>query len=382
VATVQSAEEGTSCRGWTLASFLRIIGEGLHSLHTFSCSCALEAFASLPARHQNTAFVQDLVARCHFEDANYRQAIIVYAKCCEDNQLHKALGLEYYSTALWHLRESVNLGCLARRVLAWDRSYPQVWCVVGNCFSLQHDHEQAIKAFRRAIQLDPSLTYAHTLIGHEFVELEKFDKATEMYERALSIDVRHYNAWWGLGNLYFRQEEFQQAKYHFQRAIDINGGNAVLRITLGEACNALGETQKALDLFSKASLSSYGSAPACFHKGCVLVSLGRHAEAIEVLQKAQNVAPREAKIKYQLGVAYAGIGDIQRALMHFSMAMDLCGGRDSKDHQVILAAQLALQSADRTGGITTQQESDAMQVSDVLTAPGTPVNAPTRRRHA
>ena len=53
-----------------------------------------------------------------------------------------------------------------------DKTSPEAWCVVGNCFSLQKEHEIAIKFFQRALQLDPSFTYAHTLSGHEYAANE------------------------------------------------------------------------------------------------------------------------------------------------------------------------------------------------------------------
>jgi anaphase-promoting complex subunit 3 len=33
-----------------------------------------------------------------------------------------------------------------------DKKCPECWCVVGNCFSLQKEHETALKFFQRAIQ--------------------------------------------------------------------------------------------------------------------------------------------------------------------------------------------------------------------------------------
>ena len=38
---------------------------------------------------------------------------------------------------------------------------------MGNCYSLQKDHETALKNFQRAVQLDSRFAYAHTLCGHE-----------------------------------------------------------------------------------------------------------------------------------------------------------------------------------------------------------------------
>lgn len=39
---------------------------------------------------------------------------------------------------------------------------------MGNCYSLQKDHETALKNFQRAVHLDSRFAYAHTLSGHEY----------------------------------------------------------------------------------------------------------------------------------------------------------------------------------------------------------------------
>jgi hypothetical protein len=36
-------------------------------------------------------------------------------------------------------------------------------CVAGNCFSLQREHESAVRLFQRALQLDPHMSYAGML---------------------------------------------------------------------------------------------------------------------------------------------------------------------------------------------------------------------------
>lgn len=338
----------------TLAALLRILGEALHGLHRYLCAQALEALQSLPIRQQSTGFAQDLAARCHFEMAEYRQSADAYARCCEAHKLHRPLGLEYYSTALWHLHESVELSCLAQRVLTWDKLRPEVWCVVGNCFSLQREHDQAIRCFKRAVQLDSTFAYAYSLIAHELYASDKFDKAIHMYERAIAIDPHHYNAWWGLGNMYLQQEEHQKAKYHFQRAVEINTENAVLQTSLGMACQSLGQPERALELLSDAARSGQCSALASFQKGCVLSSLGRSAEAIAELLRAEQFAPREPCVHFQLGRAYAISGDAKKALLSFTTAMDLCGAKDSKDHQIIVNAQAELLKA--TSGVRADDE--------------------------
>merc|ERR1711953_381063 len=108
------------------------------------------------------------------------------------------------------------------------------------------------------------------------------------------------------------------------------------------ACQAMGEQDRALGLFTSAADTQQSNALASFQRGTCLNALGRSREAVEELRRAQCLAPREACVHFQLGRAHAGVGDSQQALLHFTTAMDLCGSKDSKDHQLVVAAQAEL----------------------------------------
>ena len=58
-------------------------------------------------------------------------------------------GVDLYSTTLWHLKKEVELAFLAQEVSEFEKDASEVWCAVGNCFSLQKEHELALKFFRR-----------------------------------------------------------------------------------------------------------------------------------------------------------------------------------------------------------------------------------------
>lgn len=88
-------------------------------------------------------------------------------------------------------REKNTIVCL----LPFCFSFFQAWCAAGNCFSLQREHDIAIKFFQRAIQVDPNYAYAYTLLGHEFVLTEELEKALACFRNAIRMNPRHYNAW-------------------------------------------------------------------------------------------------------------------------------------------------------------------------------------------
>ena len=103
--------------------------------------------------------------------------------------------MEMYSTLLWHLGDPPALSHLSQNLIAIDRDAPQPWIAAGNCFSLQKDHDEAMRCFRRATQIDPGCAYAWTLCGYEAIEMEEYERAIAFYRTAIRIDSRHYNAW-------------------------------------------------------------------------------------------------------------------------------------------------------------------------------------------
>lgn len=104
----------------------------------------------------------------------------------------------------------------------------KAWSAMGNCFSLQKEHDTAIKFLQRAIQLDPDFTYAYTLLGHEYVLTEELDKGMSCFRTAIRLDSRHYNAWYGIAMISYKQENYQMAEKHFLRALQINPKHSVL----------------------------------------------------------------------------------------------------------------------------------------------------------
>ena len=99
-------------------------------------------------------------------------------------------GFEYYSTCLWHLKRSTDLVFLTNYALEKSLFAPETWCVAGNCYSLQREHETAIKFFHRAIQVNQHFAYAFTLCGHEYVANENFEKGLMCYRTAIRVAGR------------------------------------------------------------------------------------------------------------------------------------------------------------------------------------------------
>ena len=100
---------------------------------------------------------------------------------------------DVYSSALWFMQKEVELSALSQDLVSQSRHSPQAWCATANCFSLQKEHETAIKFLQRAVQIDPNFFYAYTLLGHEYLATEELDKAMSCFRNAIRVNNRDYS---------------------------------------------------------------------------------------------------------------------------------------------------------------------------------------------
>lgn len=289
---------------------------------------SIAAFEQLPPAQYRTAWVLCCIGRAHVESADYlaaERAYVTARSVCP----HHLAGLEYYSTALWHLKKDAALAYLAHEAMSLDRFSPAAWCIVGNCFSLQREHEAALRAFGRAQAVDVECTYAYTLSGHEYFAAEDWEQAKRNYRIANALDARHYNAWYGLGAVFMKTEKFDMAEYHFRRALSINPRSSVLHCCLGQALHALGKHDDALQALHVAVQCDGRNPLARYERANVLVSLGALQEALAELTALKDVAPREASVYSLMSKVYKKLNQPHMASLFAGTGADLGGAKET-----------------------------------------------------
>ncbi|XP_015276281.1 PREDICTED: cell division cycle protein 27 homolog isoform X1 [Gekko japonicus] len=305
-----------------LMSLLRDMGKGYLALCSYNCKEAIHILSHLPSHHYNTGWVLCQIGRAYFELGEYMQAERIFSEV-RRLENYRVEGMEIYSTTLWHLQKDVALSVLSKDLTDMDKNSPEAWCAAGNCFSLQREHDIAIKFFQRAIQVDPNYAYAYTLLGHEFVLTEELEKALACFRNAIRMNLRHYNAWYGLGMIYYKQEKFSLAEMHFQKALHINPQSSVLLCHIGVVQHALKKSEKALDTLNKA-INIDPKNPLCkFHRASVLFANEKYKYALQELEELKQIVPKESLVYFLIGKVYKKLGQTHLALMNFSWAMDL-----------------------------------------------------------
>ncbi|KAH8345833.1 hypothetical protein KR067_007278, partial [Drosophila pandora] len=306
-----------------LMALLRDLAEAYQLLSNFQCKAAVKQLeTTIPKHHLNSSWVQSLIGLARYEMREYEDAITIFER------IHKAEPcrldyMEIYSSSLWHLQREVELSALAQDLINQNKTNPVTWCVSGNCFSLQKEHETAIKFFKRAVQVDPDFVYSYTLLGHELVLTEEFDKAMDYFRAAVVRDPRHYNAWFGIGTIYSKQEKYELAEIHYVKALKINPQNSVILVHIGAMQFYMKKKDLSLQTLNTAAALDPKNPLTRFHRGSIYFSLGKYQEALRELEELKEIVPKESVVFYLIGKIHKTLGNMDLALMHFSWATDL-----------------------------------------------------------
>ncbi|KAF7936559.1 uncharacterized protein EAE97_007925 [Botrytis byssoidea] len=325
---------------WLLDLFKKF-GTGYFLLARFQSHQALEAFSTLSTQQQDTPWVLSQMGRAHYEQASYTEAESLYKRIRQIAPT-RFEDMEIYSTVLWHLKKETDLAFLAHELVDSSWQSPEAWCALGNSWSLMRDHEQALRCFKRATQLNPKFAYAFTLQGHEHVMNEEYDKALTSYRHAMAVDRRHYNAYYGVGKVYEKMGNYDKAFIHFEAASKINPTNAVLLGLMGSVVDKKGNKGLALSYFKKAIDLDPKSALTRFKKARCLMTMGRLEDALDELKILKDLAPDEAMVHFLLGRLYKSMKQKGASVRHFTIALNL----DPKASQQIKEAIESLEQGD------------------------------------
>ena len=100
-------------------------------------------------------------------------------------------------------------------------------------------YDAAEQAYRKAIELDPTLANALTNLGNLMFKRERMPEAEALYTRALKLDAEQPEAHYNLGFLLFERREVAAAVESFQRALSSDPSFADAHFNLAMALTDL-----------------------------------------------------------------------------------------------------------------------------------------------
>lgn len=294
----------------------------IYCLFTYNTKEFFKHLQKLPISHSRTSMILNIQGACLFETQNYRDACVKF----KEAQTVDPSNTEYvdkFSSCLYARKEYTEICKLANHCVQMGLFSPQTWVVIGNCFSLNKQHENAIMYLQRAIQLNPNYSYPYLLIGHEYLSLDNFAKANHLYSQAINIDMRSYLSWYAKGRLFMREENYEESIKYFNSSIKINPYSPILQLGLAQVYKMNNDFRKAAVCLDKAEEMDKNNQKIKFTKAEILFKNGQTDKAIAILNQLQIESPNEASIQSLLAKIYIYLNDKKQVFTCYNKGLHL-----------------------------------------------------------
>ena len=160
----------------------------------------------------------------------------------------------YWLLKAIELEEKKNWTGLRDHCLAWLKRIPKsalALVALGEAYSNLGQNEQAIKAYRKGLLIEPGDADAWFGLGYAYSSLDQNDQAIKAYREALRIRPEYAEVWVSLGNVYGEVGQINQSIRASQEALRLQPENAAAWFNLGNAYAIKGDRMKVTEVYQK-----------------------------------------------------------------------------------------------------------------------------------
>jgi tetratricopeptide (TPR) repeat protein len=199
-------------------------------------------------------------------------------------------------------------------------------------------YQQAIDAYKKAVQLNPGSADANYNLGMAYSSLGQYKEAIEAYKRAIHIKPDYEAVYYNLGHAYSNLKQYDNSVKAFRHAIREKPDYIEAYYGLGNAYLDSGKDEKAIHTFEEAIRLKPDNPYAYFNLGLLYFPSGPYAEAIDAFTQAIVRDPRYAEAYYHRAYAYLYMGRGDSAASDAEMYLNLKGWRAEHSQYMVIVA--------------------------------------------
>jgi tetratricopeptide (TPR) repeat protein/DNA-binding CsgD family transcriptional regulator len=207
------------------------------------------------------------------------------------------------------------------KALEEDNTYPSAWR--DRAVSLFESGQilPALDAITTAVSLDQMNPYMHGLHASLLRRAGDHEQALSAYDRALELSPLLLRALIERGELLIAMDRFQEAAEVLTRAVESNPDSIHAKVSRGLALCGSGHPLKGIADFDEVLQSDRFHLQALQGRALALAALGNTATALEAAQMAHTIAPSNPLSNGLLGRELVELGKFEAALPFLDIAI-------------------------------------------------------------
>lgn len=209
-----------------------------------------------------------------------------------------------------------------RRALELAPNSEEVLSAFARLSLAQRQPVPAVRALEPLQRMHPSVPDYPYLLGVARLQIGENDGAIEALHRALELQPHDPKTLTALGLAFNNQKQFAEARDVLARSVEIDPDNYEGLAALAEAEEGLGELESAERHALAALALSADHSGAHLALGKIRMNRQEHLGARDALEQAVAADPTSAKAHYQLSLAYARLGEVEKSRHHLELYRD------------------------------------------------------------
>ncbi len=165
----------------------------------------------------------------------------------------------------------------------------------GNAHSNKNNHDQAIKDYTKAIELNPKDADIYNNRGFTYGEIKNYDQSIKDFNKAIEINPKKPRTYLNRGNIYYFKHNYDQAIEDYTNAIELNPEYEDAYNNRGNVYKQLSNYNKAIKDYNKAIKLNTEYDVGYYSRAKVMVLMDNYEQALRDISKALYINPEEEK---------------------------------------------------------------------------------------
>jgi tetratricopeptide (TPR) repeat protein len=272
-----------------------------------------------------------------FSKGNFSSAVALFARA-EEAAPGTTDALLYESKAYIHLEQFTAAEGALRRYLATHAISSDALYLLGYVLHREGKAAESLETYTKAAQHRTPVGDDLKIVGLDYVLLNDYPDAIKWLEKAVEAEPKNKEAWYFLGRAYYTKSRVPEARKAFLTVLELDPRNAKAENNLGLILESEAQPDAAMDTYRRAiqwqEHSLRPSEQPYLNLGSLLMEQSRVGEAIPLLQKAVELAPRDAICRLKLGTAYLRLGKLTDAQGGLEKAVQLAPDDPAAHYQL------------------------------------------------
>ena len=220
--------------------------------------------------------------------------------------------------------------------------YPLAQLGLGRAYGVLGRYEDAIREFKLAVALKPSMYKAHYNLGTAYIKMGRTKEGENAFLESLKINPSFKYGLLALGRLYQIQKRWKESSFQYFKLLEIEKRHSGAIFSLGVNAMQLGDIISAKNYFRRTLEIDSENGDAYMYLGKLLSGEGNFKHAETFFLKALKLKPEIFQVHMQLGlIALRHHKDRLEALRYFNSAMQRAQKPEVKKQIEQLIAQLS-----------------------------------------